>query len=45
MTTLEKHVALPRAIIDYKSTWSAELTGRKLLKLINDICAAPRNEK
>ncbi|MGY8758360.1 MAG: glycosyltransferase family 4 protein [Planctomycetota bacterium] len=45
MTTLEKHVAPPRPVIDYKSTWSAELTGGKLLKLINDICAAPRNEK
>jgi len=37
MTTLEKHVALPRPVIDYKSIWSAELTGSKLLNLINNI--------
>ena len=37
VTTLEKHVALPRPVIDYNSTWSAELTGSKLLKLINNI--------
>ncbi|MDE0586093.1 MAG: glycosyltransferase family 1 protein [Planctomycetota bacterium] len=37
ITTLEKHVALPRPVIDYKSIWSAELTGSKLLNLINNI--------
>jgi hypothetical protein len=37
MTTLEKNVALPRPTIDHKSAWSAELTGSKLLDLINNI--------
>ncbi|MDA9860485.1 glycosyltransferase family 4 protein [Planctomycetota bacterium] len=37
MTTLEKHIALPRPAIDYKPAWSAELTGSKLLELVNNI--------
>ena len=37
MTTLEKHVALPRPAIDHKPAWSAELTGSKLFELINNI--------
>jgi glycosyltransferase involved in cell wall biosynthesis len=37
IAALEKHIARPRPVIDYKSTWSAELTGSKLLALINNI--------
>ena len=37
MTTLEKRVARPLPVIDYKSKWSAELTGSKLLELISNI--------